>query len=152
MSNDVTRDVTRDVSHDASHNVTGANLSLAQRKEKLIREGANYRGAIRASRNVVKQNMHLDTVARNVVNHLTGGAYTALGNLFKLKSKNLPVLVPVALKVVSLLVKARLLGSALRATAIVGAVGAGAYVWSRGRKIQREGYPNQNRKRVRHAV
>ena len=122
------------------------------RKEKLIREGANYRGAIRASRNVVSQNMHADVMARNVVNHMTGGAYTAFGNLFKLKGTNnskLIKLAPVVFKGVSLLLKARMLRPALRTTAIVGAVGAGAYVWFRGRKLQREGYPNQNRRRIR---
>ena len=136
-----------------SNDETHGDQSPAQRKEKLIREGANYRGAVRASRNVIKQNMHADAIARNVVNHMTGSAYSAFSNLFKLKGDSKALkLVPVVFKGISLLLKARMLRPALRTTAIVGTVGAGAYVWYRGRKIQREGYPNQNRKRLRHTA
>ena len=85
--------------------------SLARRKEELIHEGAQYRAAIRTSRGVVNHNMHVDVMARSVVNHMTGTAYTAMSNILNVKSGNLQTLMPVILKSLSLLLKALLVVS-----------------------------------------
>lgn len=103
--------------------------TLAQRKEKLIREGAAFRAAMRASRTVVNQNLHADVMARSVVSHVTGTAYAAVGNLFKVNGANLQTLLPVIFKGASLIMRARLLRPMLKTTVIVGIVGAGAYYW-----------------------
>jgi hypothetical protein len=104
-----------------------APVSLAQRKEKLIREGASYRAAVRGSRDVVSHNLHAEVLARSVISHLTSSAYSAVGNLLNIKGANLQTLLPVAVSGVTFIIKARLLLPLLRAAVIVGAVGGAAY-------------------------
>jgi hypothetical protein len=117
--------------------IQNATPTTAQRKEKLIREGASYRIAIRRSRNVISDNMHADVLARNVIHHLTGNASSTLSNLFKLNSSNVKTLLPILWKGASLLVKSRVIARpSLRTTMIVSAAGAGAFLWLRHRKAE----------------
>lgn len=102
-------------------------LTVAQRKEKLIREGANFRAGMRSSIELVSNNLQTDTLARSIITQLTGTAYTAVGNLLRVKGANLQTLLPIVASGVSFVLKARLLRPLLRTTVIVGAVGAGAY-------------------------
>ena len=100
-----------------------APVSLAQRKEKLIREGASYRAAVRGSRDVVSHNLHAEVLARSVISHLTSSAYSAVGNLLNIKGTNLQTLLPVVVSGATFIIKARLLRPLLRAAVIVSAVG-----------------------------
>ena len=111
-------------------------LSFAQRKEKLIREGAAYRSAMRRSRQVINDNLQTNVLARSVVGHLTGSAWSAVGNLMKVKSANLQTLLPILASGVSFALKARLLRPLLRTTVIAGGVGAGMYFLFRKRKAK----------------
>lgn len=109
--------------------------TLAQRKEKLIREGASYRVAMERARNVVSDNMHADVLARSLILRLTGSASSTLGNLFKLNSSNLQTLLPVIWKGVSLLARSGAIRRpSARTAVIVSAVSAGVFLWSRRRK------------------
>ena len=104
-----------------------APISLTQRKEKLIREGASYRALVRGSRDVVSHNLHAEILARNVFSLVTSSAYSAIGNLLNLKGANLQTLLPVVISGASLIMKARLLRPLLRAAVIVGTVGGAGY-------------------------
>ncbi|EGF31376.1 hypothetical protein IMCC9480_15 [Oxalobacteraceae bacterium IMCC9480] len=106
---------------------SAAVLTPAQRKEKLIREGANFRVGMRSSIELVGNNLQTDTLARSIITQLTGTAYSALGSLLRVKGANLQTLLPIVASGVSFALKARLLRPLLRTTAGVGAVGAGAY-------------------------
>ncbi|MDY7573151.1 hypothetical protein [Actimicrobium sp. CCI2.3] len=102
-------------------------LTPAQRKEKLIREGANFRAGIRSSIELVGNNLQTDTLARSIITQLTGTAYAAVGSLLRVKGANLQTLLPIVVSGISFVVKARLLLPLLRTTAVAGVVGAGAY-------------------------
>jgi hypothetical protein len=106
-------------------------LSVAQRKEKLIREGANFRAGMRSSIELVGDNLQTDTLARSIISQLTGTAYAAAGTLLHVKGANLQTLLPIVVSGISFVLKARLLRPLLRTTAVIGVVGAGAYFLSR---------------------
>ncbi len=106
--------------------------TLAQRKEKLIREGASYRIAIRRSRNVITDNLHTDVMARKVIHQLTGSAASTLGNLFKLNGSNLQLLLPVLWKGVSMLAKSGAIRRpSARTAVIVTSASTAAFLWWR---------------------
>jgi hypothetical protein len=102
-------------------------LTVAQRKEKLIREGANFRAGMRSSLELVSHNLQTDALARSILTQLTGTVYAAAGTLLRVKGVNLQTLLPIVVSGVSFVLKARLLRPLLRTTAVIGVVGAGAY-------------------------
>ncbi|MFT5962329.1 MAG: hypothetical protein ACI8WM_002672 [Burkholderiaceae bacterium] len=102
-------------------------LTVAQRKEKLIREGANFRAGMRSSLELVSHNLQTDALARSILTQLTGTVYAAAGTLLRVKGANLQTLLPIVVSGVSFVLKARLLRPLLRTTAVIGVVGAGAY-------------------------
>ncbi len=106
-------------------------LTVAQRKEKLIREGASFRAGIRSSIELVGNNLQTDTLARSIITQLTGTVYAAAGRLLRVKGANLQTLLPIVVSGISFVVKARLLLPLLRTTAVIGVVGAGAYFLTR---------------------
>jgi hypothetical protein len=111
--------------------VPSKGLTVAQRKEKLIREGANFRAGMRSSIDLVSNNLQTDSLARSIITQLTGTAYAAAGSLLRVKGANLQTLLPIVVSGISFVVKARLLLPLLRTTAVIGVVGAGAYFLSR---------------------
>ena len=106
-------------------------VSLAKRKERLLREGAAYRAAIQQARTVVSHNMHADVLARSVVAQVKSNVYATLGNLVQLKGSNLQKLLPVALTALSLARKTKLLFPLLRAGVVLGAIGVGVSLVAR---------------------
>ncbi len=106
-------------------------LTVAQRKEKLIREGANFRAGMRSSIELVGNNLQTDTLARSIITQVTGTVYATAGSLLRVKAANLQTLLPIVVSGVSFVLKARLLLPLLRATAVIGVVGAGAYFLAR---------------------
>ncbi|MFT5588491.1 MAG: hypothetical protein ACI9ZF_000656 [Bradyrhizobium sp.] len=102
-------------------------LTVAQRKEKLIREGAGFRTGMRSSIELVGNNLQTDALARSIITQLTGTVYAAAGSLLRVKTANLQTLLPIVVSGVSFVLKARLLRPLLRTTAVIGVVGAGAY-------------------------
>lgn len=109
-------------------------LSLAKRKERLLREGAGYRAAIQNARSTVSHNLHADVLARSIVGQLKGSLFATLGSVVKLKGSNLQTLLPVALSALSFATKAKLLRPLLRAGLVVGAIGVGLSFVARRKK------------------
>jgi hypothetical protein len=112
-------------------------LSLAKRKERLLREGAMYRAAIERARTVVGHNLHADVLARSVVAQVKSNLFSTLGGLVRLKGSNLQKLLPVAITAISFATKARLVLPLLRAGVVLGAIGVGVSFIAR-RKRRRQ--------------
>lgn len=118
-------------------------LTLKQRKEKLIREGAGYRAAVRGSRDVISHNLHADVLARSAIAQVKSTVYATAGKLLRLKGANLQTLVPVVVSTASFLMKIRLSRPMLRTAAIAGTLATGAYFLYRKKpKVQRLRLPN----------
>ena len=112
-------------------------LSLAQRKERLLREGAAYRAAIQRARTVVSHNLHAEVLARSVAAQIKSNLFATLGGLVRLKGSNLQQLLPVALTAISFATKARLVLPLLRAGVVLGAIGVGiSFIARRKRRRQ----------------
>lgn len=101
-------------------------LSVAKRKERLLREAAMYRAAIQKARVVVGHNLHVDVLARSVVTQAKVRIFSTLGGLVRLKGRNVQTLLPIALSAISFAARAKLLVPLLRVAVVLGAVGAGA--------------------------
>ena len=69
-------------------------ISLAQRKEKLIREGASYRSAISHSQEIIKNSLHAESLAKSAIAHIATAAYAAFKNGAGLQGAGLQKLVP----------------------------------------------------------
>lgn len=106
-------------------------VSLAKRKERLLREGAAYRAAVQRARTVVSHNMHADVLARSVVAQVKSNLFATVGNLVRLKGSNLQKLLPVALTAISFASKTRMLLPLLRVGVVLGAIGVGVSVVSK---------------------
>ncbi|MEC5215291.1 hypothetical protein RCH09_000221 [Actimicrobium sp. GrIS 1.19] len=119
------------MSQDLNHPIPA---TLAERKEKLIREGAAYRAAVRGARDMFNKNLRTEALARGLIAHLTGNAYAVIGNLLGGKRGNLQTLLPLVVSGVSLMLKARLLLPMWRSVGVIGAVGAGAWLLFRRKK------------------
>jgi hypothetical protein len=98
---------------------------MAQRKKKLVAQGAIYRLGVIESRNAVQANLHADTLAKGALDHLMAsvpGAFSnAFGNATGLKNFTLAdakALLPFLISTVSLLSRKK----ALLKLVIVGAV------------------------------
>ena len=114
-------------------------LSVTKRKERLLREGAAYRAAVQRARVTVGHNLHVDVFARSLVAQVKGSLYTTLGNLVRLKGRNLQTLLPVALSAISFATKIKLLRPLLRVVVVAGVVGTGvALIVQRKRRYKRE--------------
>lgn len=100
-------------------------LSVAKRKERLLREAAMYRAAVQKARVTVSHNLHVDVFARSVVAQVKGSIFATLGGLVRLKGRNVQTLLPVALSAISFATKAKLLLPLLRVAVVLGVVGAG---------------------------
>jgi hypothetical protein len=100
-------------------------LTTTQKKKLLIAQGAMFRLGLIESTQAVRTNLQPDMLARSALNNLMTGASSALGHGFSLKSlsgTNLQTLLPIAISVISLLLKRR----SLIKPSLVGAVAIGA--------------------------
>ena len=111
-------------------------LSVAKRKERLLREGASYRAAVKQARTVVSHNLHATVLARSLVTQMKGSMFATLASLVRLKGNNVQTLLPVALSALSFARKVKLLRPLLRAAVVLGVVGIGISVIAQ-RKKQR---------------
>ena len=100
-----------------------SHASLAQRKEKLVREGVSYRSAISDAQGVIKDSLRAESLARSAIAHITTAAYAAFKSGAGLKGANLQTLVPLLVGGVSALSKKALLKPIVRGALILGALG-----------------------------
>lgn len=109
-------------------------LSVAKRKERLLREGASYRAAVKQARTAVSHNLHANVLARSVVAQMKGSLFGTLASLVHLKGSNVQTLLPVALSALSFARKVKLLRPLLRAAVVLGVVGVGIAVIAQRKK------------------
>lgn len=85
-------------------------LTPLQKKKLLIAQGAMFRLGLVESAQAVRTNLQPDMLARSALNNLMTGASSALGHGLSLKSlsgTNIQTLLPIAISVISLLLKKR---------------------------------------------
>lgn len=100
-------------------------LSVAKRKERLLREAAMYRAAVQKARVSIGHNLHANVFARSLVAQVKGSVFSTLGSLVQLKGRNVQTLLPIALSIISFATKAKMLVPLLRIAVVLGVVGAG---------------------------
>lgn len=116
--------------------------TLAQQKERLILQCQAYRSGIGQSRNLVRAHLGREGITRAAFGILGSRAQNALANVTDLVNMSggislakIQRLAPFVLSGISILSKRSVLKPILRGAALVGAVGAGLYLFARNRKI-----------------
>lgn len=104
-------------------------LSLAERKQMLVEQGAAYRLGITHGRTAVRTSLSAESLAKSAVSHIAMGALGAFKGGSVLKGSNLQVLLPLALSLLSKLSsklpkKANLVKPIARGALVLGAVAA----------------------------
>lgn len=120
------------------HDVRGTAQSLAQRKQQLIDEGAQFRQGISQSRHLVRNSLAPASLARNVIGHLFGALGAGAGG-FSLQGLNLQKVLPLAIGGLSFLSRRALLKPALKAGMVIGAIAGIAALVRRGRRRKAQG-------------
>lgn len=109
--------------------------AVAQRKRMLIEQGARYRAGIGASKDLVRTNLQMNTLAKNAISHLAANASVAFGGLFNLRNfrnGNAQALLPLLISSLSFFSKRRILiKPAIVAIGMLAAVGTLAFFVSR---------------------
>lgn len=114
--------------------------STAQRKQRLLEQCKAYRIAIGEARNVVRENLGADAIAKTAIGLVSVRAQSAFANvadLFDLKSlsgEKLRRLLPLVVSGVSLLTKRSVLRPILRGALVVGSAGTALYFLSKKKK------------------
>lgn len=115
--------------------------TMAQHKERLILQCRAYRAGIGQSRKVVRAHLGRDALAKTALGLVSARAQSAFANVSDLINLSggmsiakLQRLAPFVLSGISILSRRSLLKPILRGTAVVGAVGAGLYFFSRKKK------------------
>jgi hypothetical protein len=99
-------------------------LTTAQRKKLLLAQGAMFRVGLIESTYAVRTNLQSDVLAKSALNSLVTSASSALGHgisLRYLSGANFQTLLPIAISVISLLIKRRSLIKPL----LIGAIALG---------------------------
>jgi hypothetical protein len=99
-------------------------LTTAQRKKLLIAQGAMFRLGLIESTYAVHTNLQPDVLAKSALNSLVTSASSALGHGISLRNlggANFQTLLPIAISVISLLIKRRSLIKPL----LIGAIALG---------------------------
>ena len=120
--------------------VTATPLSYEQRKKALIAEGAMRRHEIDRARDIVRDNLHADVIAKNAVSHFTTAAYAAVDNVFSwnsLRNGNLQTLLPFAASAYSLVTKRKLIVPILRGAVVLSAISGAVYLLARKKRAPR---------------
>ncbi|MBC7413802.1 MAG: hypothetical protein H7327_02580 [Herminiimonas sp.] len=115
-------------------------LSYDQRKKALIAEGALRRQQIEVSREILRENLQADRIAKNAVSHFTTAAYAAVDNIFSwnmLRNGNLQTLLPFAASAYSLVTRRKLIVPILRGAVVASAIGGAVYLLTRKKKARR---------------
>lgn len=111
--------------------------TLAQKKERLLLQCRAYRIAVTHSKQVVSAHLGAEEIAKTAVGMVSSRAQSALANFSglldfrNLSAAKVQRLLPLVISGVSLLSRRSLLKPVLRGAAVVGAVGAGLYFYSR---------------------
>ena len=106
-------------------------LSTAERKQKLLLEGAAFRADMLVSRDIVRTNLNSKSLATILLGRMTGIASSVFSNRGNLKGSNLPAMLPLLLTGASWLSKRRTRKPLLIGAALLAAIGGAAYVNSR---------------------
>jgi hypothetical protein len=112
-------------------------LSLAERKQMLIAQGASYRLGITYGRSAVKSSLSAESLTKSALSHVAMGAVSAIKGGSMLKGSNLQVILPFALSLISRLSsklpkKTKLVKPLARGALILGiAVAAARFVMRR---------------------
>ncbi|KAF3996911.1 hypothetical protein [Glaciimonas immobilis] len=112
-------------------------LSLAERKQHLLREGAKFRAEIVLCRGVVRSNMSGDSFTKGVLGRVAGTAFAMLtkkSSLFTVA--RLQTLAPLLMTGVSMLSKRRIPKPLLLGGALIAAASAAAYFSKRPKKFE----------------
>lgn len=104
--------------------------SLAERKKKLVAQGASFRAAVSDSKHAVKANLRPATLAKSALSHI------AMSALSVFKNRKGIGLLPILAGGVSALSKRALLKPVLGGALILGAVGAAATYISKKKKAR----------------
>lgn len=126
------------------HHTPAPPETLAQHKERLRQQCRSYRAGIGHSRNVVRDNLGMESVARTAIGLLNQRAQSVFANvsdLFDLKhisGAKLQRLLPLLVSGYSLLSRRVLLKPILRGALIVGVAGTVIYLYSRGKSAEKK--------------
>jgi len=102
--------------------------SLAERKLRLLREGAVFRAQMISCRDVVRSSMNRESLVKNLFGRVAGVAYAMVAKqpgLFK--ASNLKSLAPLLVTGVSLLSKRTVRKSLIVGSVLIAAIGAAKY-------------------------
>src|SRR4051812_14053921 len=100
--------------------------SLAQRKEKLIAQGAAFRAQVIHSKDGVQASLRPESLAKQAIDHVMTTAMAALrnGSAARMAGIDLPTLLPLVTAAWSALSKRSLPKPVIRAAVILAAAGA----------------------------
>jgi predicted 2-oxoglutarate/Fe(II)-dependent dioxygenase YbiX len=111
--------------HSEEHNES---LSLAERKQMLIAEGAAHRMGITYGRTAVRTSLSAESLAKSAIAHVAMGAMSAFKGGSMLKGANLgnlQILLPIAMSVIARLSKkTHLVKPVARGALVLGVVAA----------------------------
>lgn len=112
-------------------------MTVEQRKKLLIAHGITCRRELDRSLDIVRENLHLDRIAKTVVSHATASAYRSVENVLHLSSLNSGTIrrfLPLVTAAYSIITRRRLVVPMLRGAAVAAGVSAGAYFYYRHKK------------------
>jgi uncharacterized membrane protein (UPF0136 family) len=108
-----------------------SSLSTAERKQKLLQEGAAFRADMLVSRDIVRANLNSKSLATILLGRMTGIASSVFSNRGNPGGSNLPAMLPLLLTGASWLSKRRTRKPLLIGAALLAAIGGAAYINSR---------------------
>ncbi|WP_395825576.1 hypothetical protein [Collimonas sp.] len=117
---------------------SGNRLSTAERKQKLLQEGAAFRAAMAASRDTVRTSMQSRSLLANLFRRVTGAATSVFGQAGNLKAANLPALLPLLLSSASWIVRRGSRKPLFVGGAALAAISAAVYFSSRTSKATKD--------------
>lgn len=109
-------------------------LSTAERKQKLLQEGAAFRADMLISRDIVRANLNSKSLATTVLGQMTRIASSVFSNPINLKGGNLRTVLPLLLTGASWLSRRGSRKSLLVGAAVLAAIGGAAFISSRNTK------------------
>ncbi|MFJ2988086.1 hypothetical protein ACIPF8_09480 [Collimonas sp. NPDC087041] len=120
------------------HPQAESRLSTAERKQKLLQEGAEFRAAMVNSRDVVRNSLHSRSLLANLFGRVTGVASSVFGKPGNLNAVNLPAMLPLLLSGASWIAKRGTRKPLLVGSAALAAIGAAVYLSSRSSKATKD--------------
>jgi hypothetical protein len=121
--------------------------TLAQRKQRLQQQCQAYRAGIGQSRNVVRNNLGVESIAKTALGLFSQRAQSALHqatdlfDLTHLSGAKLKSVLPVLVSAYSLLSRRAVLKPVLRGALVVGVAGAAVYLYARRKSPQKTQHP-----------